>query len=64
MGVRTSEVGYTSATTSNGDHEVHKGHVVALGGKKKKKRPVGFMFTKVQLRRNILVLTNHRNKTR
>jgi hypothetical protein len=30
MGVPTSEVGYTSATTRRGDHEVHKGHVVAL----------------------------------
>jgi hypothetical protein len=35
MGVPTSEVGYTSATTRRGDHEVHKGQVVALGGKKK-----------------------------
>jgi hypothetical protein len=32
MGVPTSEVGYTSATTGRGDHEVHTGHVVALGG--------------------------------
>jgi hypothetical protein len=31
MGVPTSEVGYTSATAENGDHEVHKGLVVALG---------------------------------
>jgi hypothetical protein len=30
MGVPTSEVGYTSATTGRGDHEVHKEHVVAL----------------------------------
>jgi hypothetical protein len=30
MGVPTSEVGYTSATTGRGDHKVHKGHVVAL----------------------------------
>jgi hypothetical protein len=30
MGVPTSEVGYTSATTGRGDHEIHKGHVVAL----------------------------------
>jgi hypothetical protein len=30
MGVPTSEVGYTSATTERGDHEVHKGHVVAM----------------------------------
>jgi hypothetical protein len=35
MGVPTSEVGYTSATTGRGDHEVHKGHVVALGGESK-----------------------------
>jgi hypothetical protein len=34
MGVPTSEVGYTSATTGRGDDEVHKGHVVALGRKK------------------------------
>jgi hypothetical protein len=31
MGVPTSEVGYTSATTRRGDHKVHKGHVLALG---------------------------------
>jgi hypothetical protein len=30
MGVPTSEVGYTSATTGRGDHEVQKGYVVAL----------------------------------
>jgi hypothetical protein len=30
MGVPTSEVGYTSATTGRGDYEVHKGHVVAF----------------------------------
>jgi hypothetical protein len=30
MGVPTLEVSYTSATTGRGDHEVHKGHVVAL----------------------------------
>jgi hypothetical protein len=33
MGVPSSEVGYTSATTRRGDHEVHDGHV-ALGKKK------------------------------
>jgi hypothetical protein len=33
MGVPTSEVGYTSATTGRRDHEVHKGHVVALAKK-------------------------------
>jgi hypothetical protein len=32
MGVPTAEVGYTSATAGRGDHEVHKGHVVALWG--------------------------------
>jgi hypothetical protein len=30
MGLPTSEVGYTSATTERRDHEIHKGHVVAL----------------------------------
>jgi hypothetical protein len=30
MGIPTSEVSYTSAKTGRGDHEVHKGHVVAL----------------------------------
>jgi hypothetical protein len=34
MGVLTSEVGYTSTTTGRGDHEVHKGHVMALAKKK------------------------------
>jgi hypothetical protein len=38
MGVSTSEVGYTSATTGRGDHEVHKGHVVALEKKNKNNR--------------------------
>jgi hypothetical protein len=38
MGVPTSEVGYTSATTGRGDHEVHKGRVVAVGRKNKKLR--------------------------
>jgi hypothetical protein len=32
MGVQSSAVGYTSATTGRGDHKVHKGHVVALEG--------------------------------
>ena len=32
MGVPTSKVGYTPAMPSREDHEVHKGHVVALGG--------------------------------
>jgi hypothetical protein len=38
MGVPTSEVGYTSATIGRGDHKVHKGHTVAFGKKKKKKK--------------------------
>jgi hypothetical protein len=38
MGVSASEVGYTSATTARGDHEVHKGHLVALEKKKKKEK--------------------------
>ena len=37
MGVPTSEVGYTSAMPRTEDHEVHKGHVVALKEKKEKK---------------------------
>jgi hypothetical protein len=32
MGVQTSVVGYTFATARREDHEVHKEHVVALGG--------------------------------
>jgi GTP cyclohydrolase II len=39
MGVPTPEVGYTSATTARGKHEVHKEHVVALA-KKQKKEPM------------------------
>jgi hypothetical protein len=38
MGVPTSEVVYPSATTGRGDHEVHKGHVVALEKKMKKEK--------------------------
>jgi hypothetical protein len=38
MGVPTSEVGYTSATTGKGEHEVHKGHVVVLGEREKKNK--------------------------
>jgi len=33
MGVPYSEVGYTPAMPRREDHEVHKGHVVALGEK-------------------------------
>ena len=35
MGVPTSEVGYAPAMHRREDHEVHKGHVVALEKKKK-----------------------------
>jgi hypothetical protein len=41
MGVPTLEVGYTSVTTERGDHEVHKGHVVALGEEEKRKNLEG-----------------------
>jgi hypothetical protein len=34
MALPALEVGYTLATTGRGDHEVHKGHVVALATKK------------------------------
>jgi len=34
MGVPTSDVGYTSAMPRREDHDVHKGHVVALDQKK------------------------------
>jgi len=34
MGVPTSEVGYTPAIPRREDHEVQKGHVMALGEKK------------------------------
>ena len=34
MGVPNSEVGYTSVMPRKEDQEVHKGHVVALGGGK------------------------------
>jgi hypothetical protein len=33
LGVPSLEVGYTSATTGRGVHEIHKGHVVALENK-------------------------------
>ena len=36
MGVPTSEVGYTPAMPRREDHEVHKGHVVALGKERKR----------------------------
>jgi hypothetical protein len=44
MGVPASEVGYTSATTGRGNHEVHKGHVVALE-KKNIAADIGLCYT-------------------
>jgi hypothetical protein len=44
MGVPTSDVGYISATTGRGDHEVHKGRVVALGRRRKKRKNQGETF--------------------
>ena len=38
MGVPTSEVGYTPAMPRREDHEIHKGHVVALEKKRKRKK--------------------------
>ena len=38
MGVPTSEVRYTPAMPRREDHEVHKGHVGALGGEGKKSK--------------------------
>jgi hypothetical protein len=49
MGVPTSEVGYTLATTRRGDHEVHKGHVVALEEIKKKSEEHAASIFKVRL---------------
>jgi len=42
MGVPTSEVGYIPAMPRREDHEVHKGHVVALEEKKPLLNPSGF----------------------
>ena len=53
MGVPASEVGYTPAMSRREDHEVHKGHVVALGGKKKKKIRITVCYT-VGLRAGLL----------
>jgi hypothetical protein len=54
MGVPASEVGYTSATTGRGDHEVHKGHVVAL--KKSKYRMGLSKKTYSDLKNNFIVV--------
>ena len=52
MGVPTSEVGYTPAMPRREDHEIHKGHVVALDQKndqnrKKNKKHEGPVLGKV-----------------
>ena len=47
MGVPTSEVGYTPAMPRREDHEVHKGHVVALDQKKKKNTVCNILQTSV-----------------
>jgi hypothetical protein len=44
MGVPAPEVGYTSATTGRGDHEVYQGHVVA---RIKKDIPASLIYTTV-----------------
>ena len=49
MGVPTSEVGYTPAMPRREDHEVHKGHVVALDEKKKRFYPHFYMGQKIGL---------------
>jgi hypothetical protein len=49
MGVPTSEVGYTSATAGRGDHEIRKGHVVALGEKKNCTPNFIGLFTKIAI---------------
>jgi hypothetical protein len=46
MGVPTLEVGYTSATTGRGGHEVHKGHVV----EEKKQETLGTLCVEVHMR--------------
>jgi hypothetical protein len=42
MGIPPSEVSYTSATTGREDHEVHKGHVVALEKKLSRKTKASY----------------------
>jgi hypothetical protein len=50
MGVLNLEVCYTSATTGRGDHEVHKGHLVALGKEKKSQKGVSLLIRTVGCR--------------
>ena len=46
MGVPTSEVGYTPAMPRREDHEVRKGHVVAL---EKKKKEFGSLYNQIYI---------------
>jgi hypothetical protein len=57
MGVPTSEVSYTSATTVRGGHEVHKGHVVAL--EKNHLRLKGFRFNGVKFTNTCCALVRY-----
>ena len=56
MGVQTSEVGYTCAMPRREDHEVHKGHVVVLGGEVFGESQVQFCY--VQRNKRITFLTS------
>ena len=51
MGVLTTEVGYTPAMPRREDHEVHKGHVVALGEGGKREDPRLRVLEKIALRK-------------
>jgi hypothetical protein len=59
MGVPTSEVGYTSATTGRGDNEVHKGHVVALGIREKNVCPCFCVAMSTVIKKNQLLTFNY-----
>jgi hypothetical protein len=61
MGVPTSEVGYTPAMPRREDHEVHKGHVVALGGGLDTTYSHALMFAAVShnLQRLVSKLSSH-----
>jgi len=61
MGVPTSEVGYTPAMPRREDHEVHKGHVVALGGEKKEEKKNIHTHTHTELYELLQMGVNTRN---
>jgi hypothetical protein len=53
MGVPTSEVSYTSATTGRGDH---KGHVVALEEEnKKEKLQIAYSYITFQIEESVIL---------